>query len=168
MTLPLEFTFDYSEGKCQCLSYGPEHVDRVVALEETCFQDPWSRGLLEAEARHAEKRWNLVLLCEDELVGYALHWQMAEELHLLNIAIEPSWRRKGLSSGLIRTVAKLALERGFSHMILEVRESNEAARALYESLGFLYLHRRKAYYTDSGEDALVLWLPLEAEIKEEE
>ncbi len=93
---------------------------------------------------------------DDKVIGYVLCWFVAEELHVVNLAVHVSERRQGIGRHLMNTVCDTARGRGAYVATLEVRFHNEPAIALYESLGFRNVAIRRAYYADNGEDALVM------------
>lgn len=91
------------------------------------------------------------------LLGFACLWAIADEAHITILAIHPDYRRQGLGRFLLITLLKFACQRGLKWATLEVRASNQAAISLYQQLGFQEAGRRKRYYQDNGEDALILW-----------
>lgn len=93
---------------------------------------------------------------EGDLVGYMCYWLVFDELRLMNLAVEPSMRRRGIASDLIRHMLSVGRESGAVRAVLEVRASNAAARALYERVGFRQVALRRRYYTDPVEDAVLL------------
>jgi ribosomal-protein-alanine N-acetyltransferase len=141
----------------------PEDLDEVLAIERASFTMPWSRG-----AFLYEKQQNRVARCwvtrEDDtrVVGYLCLWEVADEVHITNVAVRPDARRHGIARSLLRTVLDDARARGFKVVVLEVRPSNHQARTLYESFGFQVVGRRRGYYYDTGEDALVMEIRLGA------
>ena len=102
------------------------------------------------------------------IVAYHDFWIVPGEAHLLSIAVHPDWRRLGLASFLLKRLVASAMRAGVDLLVLEVRESNHPARALYERFGFRFSRLRKGYYSDSGEDALEMILPLEQADEEDE
>ena len=118
-----------------------------------------------AEAREAQLREELVgpgarlraARLGEEVVGYALFWHVADEVHLLNVAVSPDHRRKGLGRALVAELVRYAREHAAVKIFLEVRVSNVPAITLYESVGFERLDVRKRYYAD-GEDGLDMML----------
>lgn len=131
-------------------------LEAVLAIERASFSMPWSRGafLYEMEQNHVARC--LVLREGDRLVGYICLWEVADELHVTNIAVHPADRRRGLGRMLLGRTLEDARGRSLRLVVLEVRPSNAEARALYESLGFRVVGRRRGYYYDTGEDALVM------------
>jgi len=94
-----------------------------------------------------------------DLVGFAGAWVLVDELHVTTIAVHPAWRRRGVGTSLMLRLVERSLERGIALVTLEVRPSNATARALYERLGFSEVGRRRGYYADTGEDALIMSTP---------
>jgi ribosomal-protein-alanine N-acetyltransferase len=95
-----------------------------------------------------------------EAVGFALAWHAADELHLLDLAVDPTARRQGVGRSLLEAVVADARRSGARLLLLEARASNEPALALYRSAGFFVTDVRRAYYSDNGEDAVVMRLEL--------
>lgn len=93
---------------------------------------------------------------EGDLVGYMCYWLVFDELRLMNLAVEPSMRRRGIASDLIRHMLSVGRESGAVRAVLEVRASNVAALSLYERVGFRQVALRRRYYTDPVEDAVLL------------
>lgn len=131
-----------------------DDLDELARLERVCFPEPWSRRLIESELV-APSRINLVWTDDDHIAGYVLSMQILDDLHVNKIGASPQFRRRGVASELMSAVAAIALDRGCELISLEVRESNTAARAFYESLAFTVEYVRRAYYP-SGENALVM------------
>jgi len=132
------------------------HVDDVLAIERT-FPAPWTREMFLQELRRQwEESEALVAIHGDRLVGYVLCWFVADEIHIVNLAVQSELRRRGIGRYLMQTICDLAERRNVTVATLEVRFHNEAAIALYESLGFRSVAIRKSYYADNGEDALVM------------
>ena len=134
----------------------PGDLEEVLAIEGASFSMPWSRGafLYEMEQNRVARCW--VMREAGRLVGYLCLWEVADELHITNIAVHPATRRRGIGRALLRTVLDEASGRGLRLVVLEVRPSNHEARTLYESFGFRVVGRRRGYYYDTGEDALVM------------
>ncbi len=137
----------------------PVHLDRVAALEQVVYagRDPWSRAAFEHELHAPASLW-LVALAGAEVAGYAGGWMLAgNEYHLLNLGVAPAFRRRGVALALTTGLLDRAARQGCASATLEVRRGNDAARRLYERLGFRAEGVRKGYYTD-GEDALIYLL----------
>jgi ribosomal-protein-alanine N-acetyltransferase len=97
---------------------------------------------------------------EGEVVGYVAVWWLVDEAHVSAIAVDPAWRRQGVARCLMAALQEEARRRDMASLTLEVRASNTAARQLYAGFGLRPVGRRVAYYTDTGEDALILTVPL--------
>ncbi len=136
------------------------HLDAVSALERLCFAAPWTKTMFEDDVVRNPLSRYLVLLDRadpEQVVAYAGYWKIFDEGHITNVAVHPAWRRQGVGTYLMRLLIDLAAAEGIRDMTLEVRPSNEAARALYRRMGFAAEGRRPHYYADNGEDALILW-----------
>lgn len=137
-------------------------LEAVLELERVCFTDPWVREAFLAEIEDAPHiRWPVVAV-GSALAGYVIAWFIEDETHLANLAVAPAFRRRGLGRRLVRAVLSEAARRGARWIRLEVRGSNTAALTLYQAMGFRPVGRRKHYYADNGEDALLLECDLEA------
>jgi ribosomal-protein-alanine N-acetyltransferase len=135
-----------------------EHLDQVCAIEQLCFGTPWTRPLFEEELKKPGLCYWRALLDEDgSVLAYGGFWKAVDEAHFTNIAVHPRAQRRGLGRRLLRALLDLARAEGCLSATLEVRPSNTAARALYEGEGFTAAAIRPRYYTDDGEDALILW-----------
>lgn len=127
-----------------------------MAVEEASFPTPWSRALFEEEI--GRRFSDAIVVVGDPggtVAGYAICWTVGEESHLLNIAVRPDVRKKGIGRSLLRECIRRSVHAGGRRIILEVRPTNRDAIRLYEREGFRYLGIRKGYYTDTGEDAIV-------------
>ena len=131
-------------------------LDGVAELERVSFRTPWSKAALAGELKNNIAHY-LVGECEGRVVAYAGMWVMFDEAHITNVAVAPAFRRRGLGRRLMRCMMRTARLFGATMMTLEVRETNLGAQALYVGLGFVQEGRRKGYYTDTGEDAFILW-----------
>lgn len=141
------------------ITYRPmreEDVKRVAELEAICFRTPWSYRSLLGELSNNVAHY-IVAVSDNTVVGYAGSWIMFDEVHMTNIAVDPDMRNRGIATNMIIRLMGFAIERGGERMTLEVRENNHRAQRLYASLDFAYAGMRKRYYTDTGENALILW-----------
>lgn len=134
-------------------------LDGVLALQTSSFSNPWTADALKWELEHSPVS-RLYVLREPtgEIVGFCACWYLVDELHINSLAVAPDRRQQGLGSELMRGVLASAREEGAERATLEVRRSNDAARRLYEQLGFEVEAIRPDYYTNPREDALILWL----------
>jgi ribosomal-protein-alanine N-acetyltransferase len=129
----------------------------VAAIERAVFPDPWSHGMFAAHLRYGPPEMFLVAESPDgALLGYALMRAVMDESELLNIAVAPSARRRGVGIALLRAAMATCAAHGAERMLLEVRQSNVAARALYEAHGFAAVGRRRGYYHSPREDAVIM------------
>ncbi|GBG55557.1 ribosomal-protein-alanine acetyltransferase [Sporomusaceae bacterium FL31] len=135
-----------------------EDVSGVLEVEQECFTLPWSRKAFEAELDDNDLAHYLVMEDEGRIIGYAGVWIVLDEAHVTNIAISQSYRRRGLGERLLIELIRSAKQYGALSMTLEVRVTNSAAQKLYEKLGFVKRGIRRQYYSDTKEDALIMWL----------
>ena len=128
----------------------------VAELEQICFRSPWTLNMLKGELKNRLAYYH-VLELDEKIVAYAGMWVVFEEAHITNVAVSPEHRRKGLGRRIMLESMREAVKLHATQMTLEVRETNFSAQALYESLDFQNVGRRKKYYSDTGEDAFILW-----------
>ena len=124
-------------------------------MEKLCFADPWSENSVASELNNDLALW-LVAMNDDTVVGYIGSQTVAGETDVMNIAVHPDWRRRGIAQSLIECLVVELKNRGSEALMLEVRASNAPAIALYEKLGFRQVGRRPNYYRNPKEDALIL------------
>lgn len=132
-----------------------EHVPQVAQLEKMCFADPWSEMSIESELRSIWSYW-LVAVENDQVVGYIGSQTSIDETDVMNVAVHPDWRRRGIAQMLINHLIAELKKRGSHSLTLEVRASNAPAIGLYEKIGFAQVGCRKNYYRNPKEDALIL------------
>ena len=132
-----------------------ESLEEICRLENRCYPAPWSNNLIEGEFDKAVS-FRLGIRLNGTIVAYSFNYLVADELHILNVAVAPEWRRHGLGRKLIEAILDSARSQGAQFAILEVRLSNEVARQLYEGAGFRVSGRRASYYRNNGEDALIM------------
>jgi ribosomal-protein-alanine N-acetyltransferase len=131
----------------------------VVAIERASFTNPWSGSLFLQELHVGFSRIILARRAGDSLAGYLCRWLVADEMHILNVAVDPRYRGQGVGTLLMRRALGEARERHAVAVTLEVRRSNAAGRRLYDAFGFEEVGARPNYY-GRGEDALILRLAL--------
>jgi len=134
-------------------------LDQVEAIERDAFTVPWPRESFRYELRNPRAH-NLVARLEGRVVGYVCVWLVAGELKINNVAVRRDHRGRGVGARLIEAVLDLGRSHDCFEATLEVRPSNAQARTLYERFGFREVGRRKRYYPDSGEDAILMTLDL--------
>ena len=130
-------------------------VPQVAELEKICFSQPWSEKSVAGELDNPLALW-LVAMEGDRLAGYVGSQTVMDETDMMNLAVAPQFRRQGVGEALVNALTASLKELGSRCLTLEVRDSNEAARALYGKLGFTEIGRRRGYYRDPREDALIL------------
>ena len=134
-----------------------DHLDELEKLEKICFSRPWSRKML---AEELENQCAAFLVAQDgdtgRVVGYAGLLVVADEGYITNVAVFPEYRRRGVAAQLLSVFENFARGSHLAFLTLEVRPSNTAAIALYESFGFRQVGRRKNYYDLPKEEALIL------------
>ena len=137
-------------------------LDEIIAIETKSFADPWSQRLFR-ETLLFPHSVNFVLESPGgEVVGYLNLYLIAQEGHLLNLAIHPAWRRQGLATAMLAHTIEYLRQRQALQLFLEVREKNQSAIGLYRKLGFEVVGKRKKYYAETNEDALVMQLVCDA------
>jgi ribosomal-protein-alanine N-acetyltransferase len=137
-------------------------LDAVLAVEAVSFPTPWTRGQFVEELAHGHS--DPIVAVDEEtgaLLGYAVTWHVLDESHLLNIAVAPASRGRGVGRTLLKGCIARSARCGSALIRLEVRVGNEHAAALYRDEGFRFDGIRKGYYADTGEDALLFSRDLE-------
>ena len=130
-------------------------VPQVAELEKLCFSQPWSEKSVAGELDNSLALW-LVAMEGDRLAGYVGSQTVMDETDMMNLAVAPQFRRQGVGETLVNALTASLKELGSRCLTLEVRDSNGPARALYAKLGFVEVGRRRGYYRDPREDALIL------------
>ena len=128
----------------------------ILRIEAASFSDPWDAGSLMSELRIDRMRRPLCAVRGEDLAGYIMAWKVADEWHVINIAVATGDRRSGVGTRLLDASLAAAVAEGCTTVTLEVRVGNVPALAFYERHGFKVIDRRARYYRDTGEDALVL------------
>lgn len=152
-----------SERAVEIRAMAAGDLDAVLAIEESVFPTPWPRECFEREVEGGSPGLTWVAVSAGAVVGYIVAWEVADELHIGNLAVAPALRRSGVGTELVRRSLAAALESGAGFATLEVRASNEAAIRLYERFGFRPVAMMKRYYPDNGEDAIVMMAALASE-----
>jgi [ribosomal protein S18]-alanine N-acetyltransferase len=127
----------------------------IAAIEAESFPSPWGEGLYRPELTRPASVF-LVAEAAGETTGYACAFAVLDEAHLLKLAVRPELRRRGIGRALLAALAAALRDMGARELWLEVRAGNQAGRAFYRRLGFDEVGVRKRYYSDTGEDAVVL------------
>jgi ribosomal-protein-alanine N-acetyltransferase len=135
------------------------YLEQILEIENVSFPSPWSMKAFKAEIQNPSAcLWALI---EDKVLsGYICFWMFDSEIQLINIAIHPEKRQQGLGEYLLTKMIEDCISKAKHYIWLEVRPSNAAAKRLYQKMGFEEVGRRKKYYMDTNEDAIVMSLPL--------
>ncbi len=141
-----------------------EDLERVYEIEKTSFPDPWPYSIFLNDLK-SDDMITIVARQNRTVVGFAICQQILDELHLMNIAVDPEFRRKKIGHALIEHLFYIGDEKRCRIMYLDVRESNSAAISFYKGYGFKVLYERKGYYRKPPESALVMVLDLKERSK---
>lgn len=132
-------------------------LPQVLAIERASFSTPWTQTMFLSEL--FDNPFSLAYVAREEadsaVVGYAIFWIVADELHLLDVAVDPARRRRGIGGKLIRLLFRIAQKKGVRKGMLEVRASNMSAQRLYRKFGFRQVGVRRNYYQGPTEHALL-------------
>ena len=137
------------------LRMNASHVAQVAALEKICFSDPWSENSVASELNNKLALW-LVAVEGEQVAGYIGSQTVLDETDMMNVAVHPDYRRRGIAETLILSLVEELKKLDSRCLTLEVRASNDPAISLYKKLGFGEIGRRKNYYRNPREDALIL------------
>jgi [ribosomal protein S18]-alanine N-acetyltransferase len=132
-------------------------LDAIEAIERASYPAPWSRSMFASELAKQSSRSIAAVTPDERLVGYLVLSRYVDVWHVMNVAVDPAMRRRGIASTMLEQLFEMTsadADRGYT---LEVRVSNVAAIRLYESFGFVSHGVRRGYYTDNKEDALIMW-----------
>ena len=133
-----------------------QHIAQVAALEKVCFGSAaWSENSIATELENPLALW-IVADDDGKVLGYVGSQTVMDETDMMNIAVHPDFRHQGIATGLVVDLIGALKLRGSHCLTLEVRASNEPAKALYEKMGFRMVGRRPGYYQNPREDALIL------------
>jgi ribosomal-protein-alanine N-acetyltransferase len=135
----------------------PDDLDTVEDIEQASYATPWSRSMFAAELRKPSSLALAACLETGELVGYAFISRYVDAWHVMNVAVAPELRRRGIATALLERFFEVTSSDPRRGYTLEVRVSNTEAIRLYERLGFEARGIRRGYYTDNREDALIMW-----------
>ena len=149
--------------KVQIVPMNGDHLDEVAELERVCFPDPWSRNMLKEELENDLAAFLVALDGQGAEAGYAGLQLLMDEGYILNLAVPPDFRPRGVAGQLLEVFLNFARGNRLAFLTLEVRASNYDAIALYGSRGFRGVGRRKNYYEHPREDAVIMTLDLTGE-----
>lgn len=145
-----------------------DDIPTICEIEKESFPTPWTEGAFQNEITNNHFAHYLVMEAAGEIAGYAGMWLIMDEAHITNIAVRPHFRGRKLGTRLMMQMQASALFLGAERMTLEVRVSNTVAQSLYAKMGFTPAGLRKGYYTDNGEDAVIMWAELSREQRGEQ
>jgi [ribosomal protein S18]-alanine N-acetyltransferase len=132
-------------------------LDAIEKIERASYPTPWSRSMFTSELAKPSSLSIAAVLPDDRLVGYLVLSRYVDAWHVMNVAVDPAYRRLGVASAMLQRLlddTRADAERGYT---LEVRVSNGGAISLYERFGFVSRGVRRGYYTDNREDAVIMW-----------
>lgn len=134
-----------------------EDLPEILAIEQRSFADPWPEEVFHAELRHCWSHCRVLRRTDSrKILGYVVFWSVADEVHLLNIAVDPEERKHHHGRVLMDYMMDYARQHQARFVTLEVRASNKAAVQMYETGGFRQVGVRPGYYANNGEDAIVM------------
>ncbi len=150
----------------QVRSMETRDLGRVMEIEHQSYTMPWTESTFRGLLRRADADLFVAETEARTLAGYAVAWAVLDQGELGNVAVAPEWRHRGIAHRLLDAVIRRCLERRVKELFLEVRVSNSTARQLYLSYGFKDVGRRKNYYMEPVEDALVMRKDLDGDLPE--
>ena len=134
-------------------------MDQILEIENVSFTVPWSAKSFEEEINKSiSNLW--AIITDQKLFAYICFWMFDREIHILNFAVHPQKRNTGLGKFLLENIIEAGTAGGVENIWLEVRPSNIPALSIYKKFGFIEAGLRKAYYSDSREDAIIMALDL--------
>jgi len=128
----------------------------IEAIERRAYRTPWSRSMFASELAKSTSICLGAFQGED-LIGYIVNSRYVDAWHVMNVAVDPDYQRRGIATRLLERLFELTRDEHRRGYTLEVRVSNESAIRLYEKLGFTAHGIRRGYYTDNREDAVIMW-----------
>lgn len=137
-----------------------DDIEAICEIEREAFATPWTAGAFHNELTNNHFAHYLVMELDGEIVGYGGMWLIMDEAHITNVAVRSGYRGRKLGERLLIQLQSAAVFHGAERITLEVRPSNIIAQRLYAKLGFIPAGLRKGYYTDNGEDAVIMWAHL--------
>lgn len=138
-----------------------QDLDGIFTIEKNTFTTFWSYESLYEDICKTPIAYYLAARIDNkEVVGYIGMWHVLDEAHITNLAVDSQYRQMGIGSALLSALIEYSVQVDIKRMTLEVRDHNVNAIKLYEKFGFISYGRRKGYYQDSGEDAVIMWKEL--------
>lgn len=148
-----------------------DDIPEILEIENRCFKSPWTKNLFKEEYDLGHSKVFVAkkpVTDDTSIVGYLCFWLVIDEAHVLKLATHPDFRRHGIATRLISFCLEASIRAGAGEITLEVRESNLPALALYKRFGFKAKGIRRRYYSDSLEDAIIMWLRLDGLLPKQE
>jgi [ribosomal protein S18]-alanine N-acetyltransferase len=136
-----------------------EDIPAVLVIENSSFPTPWSESAFRYELLENPYASLFVARTRDEntVIAFGCTWIVDQEMKINNLAVHPDYRSRGIGTRFLKFLLEYAASQGCREVTLEVRPSNEVALHLYNQAGFVPIGRRKQYYVDTHEDAIVMW-----------
>lgn len=134
-----------------------EDIDSILEIEKEAFTTPWSREAFLTEIKENLLAYYLVTEVDGKAVGYGGIWLILNEGHITNIAVKEEYKGNGIGNHILEGLICYCMKNGIDNMTLEVRESNLIAQNLYKKYNFVSSGKRPNYYSDDGEDAIIMW-----------
>jgi [ribosomal protein S18]-alanine N-acetyltransferase len=134
-----------------------EDIEHVSRIERKCYALPWSSSAYVTELGNPKAYYTVAKTLDGVIVGYGGMWTIMDEAHLTTIAVDPEWRGMRIGERLLLDMLEHGMSRGATRSTLEVREHNRAAHGLYLKWGFIDVAVRRNYYSDNGENAVIMW-----------
>ncbi len=147
----------YAADRVVLLPMRRRHLRPVLRIESVVYPKPWTLSLFLSEIVQRDVRAYYVACCASRVIGYSGLMLAGDDAHVTTIAVDPQWQRRKVGTRLLLNMARVAIIRGSSNLTLEVRVANKGAQALYFEFGFEPAGIRKNYYSETGEDALIMW-----------
>lgn len=140
----------------EIIEFTGKYIDDVTEISKLNFKIPWSRDSIEKELKNPFSKYVLAKV-DNKIIGFGGMWLIVDEGHITNIAVNTNFRGLGIGSAILSSLVSICKECNGVAMTLEVRSSNAAAQALYSKFEFKNEGVRKKYYSDNGEDAIIMW-----------
>jgi len=132
-------------------------IEGVSKLERRCYTLPWSSSAYVTEINNPNAHYLVGKTLDGDLIAYGGIWVIMDELHITTLAVDPSYRGQKVGERLLIVLMEEGIRRGASRATLEVRQSNRVAQNLYRKYGFQEVAMRRSYYSDNGENAVIMW-----------
>lgn len=134
-----------------------EDIDIILEIEKEAFTTPWSREAFLTEIKENLLAYYLIAEVNGKVTGYGGIWLILNEGHITNIAVKEEYKGNGIGNSILEGLICYCMKNSIDNMTLEVRESNVIAQNLYRKYGFVSSGKRPNYYSDDGEDAIIMW-----------